>query len=78
MPGASVEVAALTVRSVIEANRDSRLALKGIADIRPSGGTVRITLHEGSEPQLVEIEPGNVAACHLVTAPIDTPQGVTA
>jgi len=65
--GASAEAVALAIRSVVAANRASRLGLKGIADVHADGGNVYVALHEGSEPPLLEIGPGNAAACHLVT-----------
>jgi oligopeptide/dipeptide ABC transporter ATP-binding protein len=66
-PGSSPGTAAETLRRVVSENRNSRLALKGIADVRETADAVNVTLHEWSEPPLIEIEPGNTVACHLVT-----------
>ena len=74
--GASAEAVAVTIRSVVAANRASRLGLKGIADVRTVGENILVALHEWSEPELLEIGPGNAVACHLVTPP--TAEAVTA
>ncbi len=39
---------------------------------------VHVTLHEWSEPALIEIEPGNTVACHLVTTQAMAAEPVTA
>src|SRR5713226_4783658 len=70
-PGTSAGLAAATLRRVVSENRDSRLGLKGIADIRENGGAIQVTLQAWSEPALVELEPGNTVACHLVTPPAE-------
>jgi len=77
-PGAAPDAAAATLRRVVSENRDSRPALKGIADVRQSADAVHVTLHEWSEPPLIEIEPGNTVACHLVTPQTMAAETVTA
>ena len=68
-PGASAENAAASIRNVVAAEKDARLVLRGIADFRPATGSLQVVLHEWSEPKLVDIQPGNAVACHLVTPP---------
>ena len=77
-PGTSPGTAAATLRRVVSENRSSRLALKGIADVRETAGAVHVTLHESSEPPLIEIGPGNTVACHLVTPQTMAAETVTA
>src|SRR5213594_4026039 len=77
-PGTSPGTAAATLRRVVSENRSSRLALKGIADVRETAGAVHVTLHESSEPPLIEIGPGNTVACHLVTPQTMAAEPVTA
>ncbi len=67
-----------TVRRVVEENRGTRLALKGVADISTASDAVHVTLHTWLEPQLVELAPGNAVACHLVTPPAEAVRAVTA
>src|SRR5712691_2065454 len=43
-----------------------------------SAGYVYASMHAWSEPPLVEVEPGNAAARHLVTPPTQTDMTVTA
>jgi len=76
--GASPEAAAQAVRSAIAAERNVRLAFKGVADVHTSDGYVYVTLHAGSEPQLVALAPENTVACHLVNPPPPHAQPVTA
>ena len=80
LPAAAVASEALAqgLRSLVTARREQRLPLKAIEDIRADGGTVLASLHAWSEPQLVELEPGNAVACHLVTPPAEVPEAVTA
>ena len=77
-PGASPEAVAERLRTFVAEHRSSRLALKGIAEVRVSGGYVYASMHGWSEPSLVELEPRNAAACHLVTPPTPTDVAVTA
>ena len=67
-----------TFRRVVREHRDSRRALKAIAGVRARGGYVYVKLHRGREPRLVELEPGNTVACHLVTPPAEAPQALAA
>ena len=67
-----------TFRRVVREHRDSRRALKAIAGVRARGGYVYVKLHRGREPRLVELEPGNTVACHLVTPPAEAPQAIAA
>src|SRR2546422_2945457 len=67
-----------TFRRVVTEHRDSRRALKAIAGVRARGGYVYVKLHRGREPRLVELEPGNTVACHLVTPPAEAPQAIAA
>jgi oligopeptide/dipeptide ABC transporter ATP-binding protein len=76
--GTSPDAMADTLRRVVEENRNARLALKAIADIRATSGGIHLALHTWSEPELVELGPGNAVACHLVTPPSEAPQAVTA
>src|SRR5436309_2464610 len=78
MPGMSPGSAAANLRRVVSENRDSRLALKGIADIRENGDAIHVTIEAWAEPAVVELEPGNAVACHLVTPPTPTDVAVTA
>ena len=77
-PGASPEAMAETLRAFVAEHRSSRLALKGIADVHVSDGYVYASMHAWSEPALLELEPGNAVACHLVTPPPQTAPTVTA
>jgi len=74
----SAGVAAATLRQIVSENRDSRLALKGVAGIRESGETIQVTLQSWAEPSLIELGPGNAVACHLVTPPAEAVPAVTA
>src|SRR5256712_7701069 len=65
-PGTSPGTAAATLRRVVSENRSSRLALKGIADVRETAGAGHGTLHESSKPPLIEIRSGYTDAGHLV------------
>ncbi len=78
MPGMTLGSTADTLRRVVSENRDSRLALKGIADIRENGNAIHVALQAWSEPVLVELAPGNAVACHLVTPPAEAVPKVTA
>jgi len=77
-PGVSAGVAAATLRQIVSENRDSRLALKGVAEIRESGDAIQVTLQSWAEPPLIELGPGNAVACHLVTPPAEAVPAVTA
>jgi len=77
-PGASPDAMAETLRAFVAEHRSSRLALKGIADVHVSDGYVYASMHAWSEPALLELEPGNAVACHLVTPPPQTAPTVTA
>lgn len=76
--GFSAEAAAESLRAAIAAERASRLALKGVTDVHARSGSVYALLHPWSEPQLVELEPENAVACHLVTPPAPRADAVTA
>src|SRR5881296_1802884 len=78
MPGMTLGSTADTLRRVVSEKRDSRLALKGIADIRENGNAIHVALQAWSEPVLVELAPGNAVACHLVTPPAEAVPKVTA
>ncbi len=72
------ETLAAELRNLVFVRRDEDLPLKGIAEVRGAGGFVEVALHNGSEPELVEIGPGNAVACHLVTPAATIPESVTA
>ena len=78
VPGTTPEAFVETFRHVVKEHRDSRRALKAIAGVRARGGYVYVKLHQGSEPRLVELEPGNTVACHLVTSPAEAPHALPA
>jgi oligopeptide/dipeptide ABC transporter ATP-binding protein len=78
VPGTVPDATVDTLRRVVKDHREARLPLKGISEVRATGNAVNVTLHTWSEPQLVELEPGNAVACHLVTPPSEAPQAVTA
>ncbi len=42
---------------------------RGVADVTAGGGQVTVTMHAWSEPELLEVSPGNTVACHLVHNP---------
>src|SRR5204863_7701633 len=67
----SLSAAALVMElnALLSERRDAYLPLKGIAEVRAANGAIEFSLHESSEPPLLEIEPGNFVACHLVTQP---------
>jgi len=76
--GASPSAAAAGVRAAITEERDERLSLKGVADVRARGDTIAVTLNTWSEPQLVGLAPENAVACHLVTPIGPETEAVTA
>src|SRR3989442_11498883 len=69
VPGMTPGSAAANLRRVASENRDSPLALNGIADIRENGDAIRVTLQAGEEPALVQLQPRDAVAGHLVTPP---------
>jgi len=73
----SAEQAAEALRSLVAAEKDVRLALRGIADIRTGPDSLVVVLHEWTEPELLEIQAGNAVACHLVNPP-ETIETITA
>ncbi len=77
-PGLSPGVAVAMVRQVVSEKRDSRLALKGVADVRAGGDVIHVTLQAWAEPPLIDLGAGNAVACHLVTSPSDSVPAVTA
>jgi peptide/nickel transport system ATP-binding protein len=76
--GVTPSAAAQDLRAFVDANRGARLCLKGIEEVRESGGYVYVSLHSWSEPLLVELAPANEVACHLLTPPPEVPESVTA
>jgi oligopeptide/dipeptide ABC transporter ATP-binding protein len=66
------------LNALVRQQRETHLALKGIAEVREANGFVELSLHESSEPRLVDIGPGNAVACHLVPAPTSPSEAVTA
>lgn len=78
VPGVGPEALAETLRSFVSENRSTHLALKGIADVHVSQGFVYASMHSGREPPLIELSPGNAAACHLITPPAETDRPITA
>ena len=76
-PGSPRDQAVAALGAAVAAEKDSRLALRGISVIRPSDGFVDVVLHEWEEPELLDIGAGNAVACHLVT-PAKTFEAVTA
>src|SRR5256886_9197569 len=49
-----------------------------IASVHATNGFVELSLHASSEPPLLEIEPGNSVACHLVSPPATVSESLTA
>ena len=76
-PGSPPDQAVAALGAAVVAEKDSRLAFRGISVIRPSDGFVDVVLHEWEEPELLDIGAGNAVACHLVT-PAKTFEAVTA
>lgn len=56
------------LRRLVADQRDTRLAFRAVDDIRTEDGAVILELHDWTEPELVELSPGNQVACHLVSA----------
>ena len=67
--GGSAEELATALEALVSERRDRQLALRGVRDISAKGGQVTLRLHTWSEPELLEVAPGNSVACHLVNAP---------
>jgi oligopeptide/dipeptide ABC transporter ATP-binding protein len=66
------------LNALLSEQRDTHLPLKGIAAVHATNSFVELSIHESTEPPLLEIEPGNSVACHLVTSPAAMPEPVTA
>ncbi len=64
------------LRALFAARKDEQLVFRGVADVTVSGGQVAVTMHPWSEPQLIEVAPGNTVACHLVTPAAPEPARV--
>ncbi len=77
-PGMTPSDLAEQLQALVATMRDERLAFRAIADVRVDGGKVVLDLHEGEEPKLIEIAPGNTVACHLVTMPAAGPEPIPA
>lgn len=67
--GNPADSAAVALRDLVARLREQRRAFFGIASIEPEGGRVLVRLHAGVEPPLIEVQPGNAVACHLVATP---------
>ncbi len=67
--GGTPEDLARDLRALVAEKRDEQLAFRGVAEVTVKGGHVTIKMHPWSEPELVELSPGNQVACHLMTAP---------
>ncbi len=76
--GEASDRAADALQAVVAQQRDQRLALRGIASIEARPGSAFLTLHPWSEPELVEVQPGNAVACHLVKPPAVEATAITA
>ncbi len=55
-----------SLRALFATKKDEQLVFRGVSDVAVAGGQVVVTMHEWSEPLLVEVGPGNSVACHLV------------
>ncbi len=64
------------LRTHFAEKRDVQLAFRAVTDVGVLGGQVAITLHPWTEPELIELSPGNAVACHLVQAPAPVPEPV--
>jgi len=49
-----------------------------VLELEGTNGFVELSLRESSEPRLLEIEPGNSVACHLVSPPATVSESLTA
>src|SRR5256884_6129759 len=65
MPGMSPGSAAANLRRVVSENRDSRLALKGIGEMRENGDAMPLALQAWAEPERNEREPCDAACMRL-------------
>ncbi len=74
----TAEELATSLKSLVSAQRNARLAFKGVADITPGAGAVTVTLHPWAEPELVQVAAGNEVACHLISAPAPAPETLQA
>jgi hypothetical protein len=77
-PGLTASDLGEQLKALVAAKRDERLAFRAVARVRVEAGSVVLELHESSEPELVEIGPGNTVACHLITAPAPGAEPISA
>ncbi len=67
--GGSADSLANELRTLFQQKRDEQIAFRGVAEVSAGGGQVTVTMHAWSEPELLEVSPGNTVACHLVHNP---------
>ena len=76
--GASLTELASVVRDAVATERNERLALKAVREVRASGDRVVVSLHQGSAPRLARVATEHSVACHLITPPPKETAAVTA
>src|SRR5205807_7970074 len=55
----------------VATERNERLALKAVREVRASGDRVVVSLHQGSAPRLARVATEHSVACHLITPPAE-------
>jgi len=78
MGGGGPDALVRELNALVSERRETLLPLKGIAAVHATNGFVELSLHASSEPPLLEIEPGNSVACHLVSPPATVSESLTA